>query len=278
MKTDCFGLIGHPVSHSLSGILHRFFLTKMNKSGTYNLFSIPPQKLPDELKHIEASGVRGVNVTIPHKQAIIPFLDQLSPQAKKIGAVNTILFEEGKRIGYNTDYDGFGLLLQKCSFEPQKKKVLLLGAGGSALAVAHYLLDHGAAEVQIASRNPGKKYQDSFSLISYPELPKKLSSYDLLINCTPIGMHPKCDECPLPPSYLDAFYGTIVDLIYNPLRTSLGREGEKRSLQVSNGLPMLVGQGFVAQEIWQKKSLNPEWLTEAEHILEKALEASYESK
>lgn len=278
LKNDCFGLIGYPVSHSLSGILHRFFLSQMNKPETYGLFAVTPQNLSEELEHLEFSGIRGLNVTIPHKQTILPLLDRLSPQAEKIGAINTIHFENGIKTGYNTDYDGFGILLKKCAFQPAGKKVLLLGAGGSALAVAHYLLDHSASEIQIASRNPEKNYQELFPLISYQEIPKKLSSYDLLVNCTPIGMNPNIGECPISPSYLDTFYGTVIDLIYNPIRTCLIREAGSRFLPVSSGLPMLVGQGFASQEIWQKERLNPEWLFKAESILEKALEASYESK
>lgn len=272
MNFQRFGLLGYPLGHSLSGPLHTFFLKQMTQAGSYDLFPVPPENLSDEINRLAADGILGLNVTIPHKQAVISLLDEMSPQSKKIGAVNTIHFINGKKIGYNTDYHGFGLLLNRISFSPKGKKTIILGAGGSALASAHYLADQQAGEILIISRSPKEISHGDFPLASYSDLPKKLISSDLLINCTPVGMTPNIQNLPISPDLLNSYSGAVVDLIYNPTRTALIEEALKRSLPAIGGLPMLVGQGFAAQEIWQEKNLNADWLSEAEQILTNILE------
>lgn len=274
MNFQRFGLLGYPLGHSLSGPLHSFFLNQMQQVGSYDLFPVPPENLTAEIDRLASLGMLGLNVTIPHKQSVIPSLDEMIPQAKKIGAVNTIHFINGKKVGYNTDYHGFGMLLERISFQSKGKRALILGAGGSALAAAHYLADHQIAEIIIFSRSSEGNSHGGFPVASYSDLSEKLSASDLLINCTPVGMSPHTDSLPLSPSLLNSYSGSVVDLIYNPTRTALIQEALKHSLPAIGGLPMLVGQGFAAQEIWQEKELNTEWLSEAEQILTNILEAS----
>lgn len=274
MNFQRFGLLGYPLGHSLSGPLHSFFLEQMQQPGSYDLFPVPPENLAAEIDRLASLGVLGLNVTIPHKQSVISLLDELSPQAKKIGAVNTIHFINGKKIGYNTDYHGFGMLLDRLAFSAKGKKAIILGAGGSALAAAHYLADQKAAEIIIFSRSPKGDSHGGFSLATYSDLPKKLPASDLLVNCTPVGMSPNRGDLPMDSSLFDSYSGAVVDLIYNPTRTAFIQAALDRSLPAIGGLPMLVGQGFAAQEIWQEKKLNSQWLSEAEQILTKILEAS----
>lgn len=274
MNFQRFGLLGYPLGHSLSGPLHSFFLEQMQQQGSYDLFPVPPENLAAEVDRLTSLGILGLNVTIPHKQSVIPLLDDMSPQAKKIGAVNTIHFINGRKIGYNTDYHGFGMLLERITFQPKGKKAIILGAGGSALAAAHYLADHQAAEIIIFSRSPKSNFHGDFPIASYSDLPEKLSASNLLINCTPVGMSPNSSNLPIDSSLLDSYSGAVVDLIYNPTRTAFIQAALDRSLPAIGGLPMLVGQGFAAQEIWQERKLDSKWLSEAEQILTKILEAA----
>lgn len=274
MNFQRFGLLGYPLGHSFSAPLHSFFLDQMQQAGSYELFPIPSENLAAEVDRLALSGILGLNVTIPHKQAVISLLDEMSPQAKKIGAVNTIHFINKKKMGHNTDYYGFGMLLEEISFQPKGKKSIILGAGGSALAVAHYLADHQIAEILICSRSPKGDCHGSFPVTGYSELPEKLPSYDLLVNCTPVGMNPNTENLPISSSLLDSYQGSVIDLVYNPTHTALIQAALKRSLPAIGGLSMLVGQGFAAQEIWQERKLNTKWLPEAEKILKNILETS----
>ena len=213
----------------------------------------------------------GLNVTLPLKQAVIPFIDELNPETKKMNAVNTIHFKNGKRIGYNTDYDGVGLLLKKLHFVPKGKKAIILGGGGIAMAVAHYLKDHGASEVLIASRSPEREILNQIPLISYQALGDHLKTSEFLMNCTPLGMSPQIDELPLEGKLLAQFSGVVADAIYNPLKTKLVQLAESKGLAASGGLPIWIGQGFVSQEIWQERKLNSSWLPEAEEAMTRIL-------
>ena len=269
-----YGLLGYPLGHSLSPPLHQFLLEKMNKPGGYHLFPVEDKNLAPALLGLELLSTVGVNVTIPHKQAVLSFMDEVSPQARAIGAINTIHYDRGLRTGHNTDYAGFGYLLKRFGFCPSDKKVAILGAGGSALAVAHYLADHKAKELTIFSRSAEKNSHGGFSVSPYEALPEKLKQIDLLVNCTPVGMHPRTEEMPLTLDLLANFSGAVVDLIYNPLTTRLTCEAAKLGLPAINGLSMLVGQGVAAQEIWQGHSLDPSWGEEAEQFLTKVLNES----
>lgn len=267
MAIQRLGLIGYPVTQSRSTELHQFYLHKMGIQADHQKYAIRPEDVEMRLNEFEKDGFLGLNVTLPLKQTVIPFIDELHPETKKMNAVNTIHFKNGRRIGYNTDYDGVGLLLRKLQYDPKNKKALLLGSGGIAMAIAHYLKDHGASEVLIISRNPEKKTVNEIPLVGYQELADQLSSSEFLCNCTPLGMSPHVEEIPIDPLLLKNFQGAVADAIYNPLKTQLIQEAEKVGLKASGGLPIWIGQGLVSQEIWQERKLNPDWALEAEKAM-----------
>ena len=267
-----FGLIGFPIAHSLSPVLQGNLLKSQNIEGEYQLYPIEPDNLVEEFAKLEKLGLTGLNVTAPFKQDILAFLDEVAPAAKKMGAVNTIFFKDGKKYGYNTDYDGFGMVLDQINFSCEGKKVLILGAGGGALAASHYVANQGAKEVWIVSRNLDKKSHGGFPLLSYDQLAENLRTTDLIVNCTPVGMHPNLDASPIDLNLLDSYKGAVVDLIYNPFKTKLIEKAISLGLAASGGLMMLVGQGIAAQQIWQEKKLDPALAIPAEKLLRKTLE------
>ena len=267
-----FGLIGFPIAHSLSPVLQGNLLKSQNIEGEYQLYPIEPDNLVEEFAKLEKSGLTGLNVTAPFKQDILAFLDEVAPAAKKMGAVNTISFKDGKKYGYNTDYDGFGMVLDQINFSCKGKKVLILGAGGGALAASHYVANQGAKEVWIVSRNLDKKSHGGFPLLSYDQLAENLRTTDLIVNCTPVGMYPNFDASPIDLNLLDSYKGAVVDLIYNPFKTKLIEKAISLGLAASGGLMMLVGQGIAAQQIWQEKKLDPAIAIPAEKLLRKTLE------
>ena len=267
-----FGLIGFPIAHSLSPVLQGNLLKSQNIEGEYQLYPIEPDNLVEEFAKLEKSGLTGLNVTAPFKQDILAFLDEVAPAAKKMGAVNTISFKDGKKYGYNTDYDGFGMVLDQINFSCKGKKVLILGAGGGALAASHYVANQGAKEVWIVSRNLDKKSHGGFPLLSYDQLAENLRTTDLIVNCTPVGMYPNFDASPIDLNLLDSYKGAVVDLIYNPFKTKLIEKAISLGLAASGGLMMLVGQGIAAQQIWQEKKLDPALAIPAEKLLRKTLE------
>lgn len=247
-----YGLLGEKLSHSLSPEIHSFLFRQMNIEASYSLFPVPADKLAEAVSALRLLGAGGVNVTIPYKLAIIPLLDELSPEARNLGAVNTVLFRDGRAIGYNTDYAGFGMMLQRHGVEAAGKAAVVLGTGGAARIAARWLADHGAASVRLVSRRP-QMIPSHFPMLSYTELPR-LPLTDILVNATPVGMFPAVSETPLPAAALCRF-DTVIDLIYNPLETRLLREAGEAGLKTVNGLSMLAAQAVAAQEIWQGRSL-----------------------
>lgn len=239
------GLIGKPVKHSFS----KDFFTKMFKrlrltNYQYELYEL--QQI-EEFQQLITSHpqLRGLNVTIPYKIAVIPFITELSSEAKRIGAVNTIKIEpNGKLIGYNTDYYGFRKSLGGWLGKARPKKGLVLGTGGASLAVIPALQDLGI-EVQLVSRQSTKRS------ISYEELKTRdLAEYPLIVNTTPLGMAPTMETSP------DILYDQInsshfaFDLVYNPNNTSFMQQVQLQGGKVKNGLEMLESQAEKAWEIW----------------------------
>jgi len=243
MKT--FGLIGEKLIHSFS---KKYFTEKFETKGIcarYELFELP------EISHfpllIANNHFSGLNVTIPYKEKVIPFLDELDPMARAVGAVNTIQFiQTGERIvlkGYNTDVIGFSnsfaLLLQ-----PQHRHALILGTGGASKAVAYALktlnIDH-----RFVSREPAER------IYSYQQLTKEIvEKYKIIINCTPVGTFPNVDVAPgIPYQYLSSEH-LLYDLIYNPEKTLFCKLGEERGATIKSGLDMLYGQAEAAWAIW----------------------------
>ena len=249
--TKIYGLLGRDLTHSYSPLIHNLFFKKANISGKYLLLTCAKEDLQETLHTLSKAGLKGINVTIPYKEEIIPYLTDISPPAHNIGAINTITIRDGKLYGDNTDYYGFGLALKKNKVSIEGKTAAILGTGGSAKAIALYLADNNVQDLLFVSRDPntsqgrlGKDYR----VLSYQEL-NNWPNLDILINCTPVGMYPNPGQSPLPKVSLKKF-STVFDLIYNPYLSQLLRDAHEMGAQIINGLYMLVAQGIKAQELW----------------------------
>ncbi len=265
------GLIGYPISHSVSPQIHSTALKEAGLDGEYKLYPIAPDDmrgLKDLLAKVRAGKIHGFNVTIPHKQNVMPLLDELMPTAEAIGAVNTIVLKDSKLVGDNTDAGGFWDDLQKLlsTSETKKRNVLVLGAGGSARAVAYALLQHGW-DVTISARRseqaealaaqlPTHNSQLTTVMYDAPTLHPLLSTFHLIVNTTPVGMtsHPQgspwINSLPFPPN------AALYDLIYNPDETQLMKDAAQAGLPTRNGLGMLIGQALLSFEIWTGKKVS----------------------
>ncbi len=239
-----FGLIGYPLGHSFSKKYFTDKFVKNNISGCeYELYPLEdvkqlPQLLADNPK------LEGLNVTIPHKEAVIPFLDKLSDEAAQIGAVNCIRIENGLKTGYNTDAFGFHQSI-KPFLEPHHSRALILGTGGASKAVA-YILGKIGIDYLFVSREAKGSNQ-----ISYEQLNElALRYHKFIINTTPLGTYPNMDQCPAIPYEFITAEHFLVDLVYNPEKTLFMQKGEEKGAMILNGYPMLQQQAEKSWEIW----------------------------
>ena len=235
-----FYLIGNPLGHSWSVPIHRAL-------ADYD-YQLRPL-LPDELDgFMRVRGFEGLNVTIPYKQAVIPYCDALTDTAAKIGAVNTIYFEGRKMIGHNTDYAGFAWLAERAGIDFAGRQVYVLGSGGTSLTARTVAADAGAAAVTVVSRTGAFSYDDLYAA----------KGEFILINTTPVGMYPKTDAAPVDLDRLPGCVG-VLDVIYNPRKTKLVQAALAKGIPAAGGLPMLVAQAAYAAE----KFLGRGWPTES---------------
>lgn len=265
-KTQVFCVLGHPIGHSLSPAMQNAALQEMGLNGVYVAFDVAPETLSRAVEGLQALGVKGVNCTIPHKVALLPLMDELSDEAAFIGAVNTIVFRDGKRHGHNTDAPGFLAALRAAGVDPAGKRVVVLGAGGSARAILVALATAGA-ELTVANRTLDRAQELQTDLnrkirtgrgvevvaLSEEALRPVVREADLLVNTTSLGMFPRVEE--MPPVPLDAVRPNlfVYDLIYNPLETRLLREIRARGARGTHGAGMLAHQGAQALELWTGK-------------------------
>jgi len=261
-KTKMFCVIGDPIEHSLSPVMHNAVFDKLGENCVYTAFKIKPENLGDAIKGMNAMGFGGVNVTIPHKVMVIDHLDELSEEASIIGAVNTIKMGE-KLVGYNTDGMGAFMALKNGGADPQGKNVLLLGTGGAARAIAVTLALSGeisSLTILGIVEDELKKLVDDISKntkispkgepLNDNTLKEALQNADILIHATPIGMHPKIDETLVTADMMNSSM-KLMDIVYTPLETKLIREAKKAGLKtVIGGLDMFVNQGAEAERIW----------------------------
>lgn len=261
-KTGVFCVIGHPVGHSLSPAMHNAALRSLGIDGVYVAFDVAPERLSEAVEGLQALGVRGLNATIPHKEALVPLMDRLSPEAELIGAVNTVHFRGDERFGHNTDAPGFLAALRAAGCEPAGQKAVVLGAGGSARAVVVALAQAGA-EIRLANRTPerarelaedvnGKLGADRVRAVPMEEeeLARSVQDAGLLVNTTSLGMSPH--PAAMPPVPRRAFHpGLFVyDLIYNPQETLLLKTAWEAGARGAHGAGMLARQGALALELW----------------------------
>ena len=236
-----FGLLGGRLGHSFSVDIHNEYYKLIGEKSTYELIEIPDSNdVGDFIKSLSQKGFSGINVTIPYKTLVMDYLHHISDEAKKIGAVNTIMVENEKLIGFNTDYFGFSETLCKNDIHVNGQNVYVLGTGGASKAISALCEDRGA-KVIFVSRTP------SYNAISYDELKK--ANGGILVNCTPVGMYPDIDSTPV--NSVDNF-DAVVDIVYNPTKTKLLKIAESCGVKGVNGLYMLVAQAVCAENIWHK--------------------------
>jgi shikimate dehydrogenase len=276
------GLVGWPLGHSISPSLHNAALRASNLPGAYKLYPLPPTSegyisLGELLELMRQGKLHGLNVTIPHKQAVIAMLDSLSPRANAIGAVNTIYGKDGQLCGENTDAPGFMADMTKYLPEVaqgQGASALVMGAGGSARAVV-YALAQAGWQVTIAARHieQGEALAQSLQL-SYAKIktlpfepPSFALPYSLIINTTPVGMFPNVENNPWPVAVPYPQGAVIYDLVYNPTETAMVRAARLAGLRAATGLGMLVEQAALAFEMWTGRAIPRTALWEAAQTL-----------
>jgi shikimate dehydrogenase len=255
-------VLGHPIGHSLSPAMQNAALRQMGLDGVYVAFDVPPEGLADAVRGLRALGVEGVNCTIPHKEALLPLLDEVSEEAALIGAVNTLVFRDGRMIGYNTDAPGFLAALRAAGAEPKGRRVVVLGAGGSARAVVVSLIG-AEAQVTVATRTEARARELAADLGSKlgrvtletvgteaESLGPAVRRADILVNTTSVGMSPHPDAMPEVPVEALGPGLFVYDLIYNPLETRLLRTARERGARGTHGAGMLAHQGALALELW----------------------------
>lgn len=267
-KTQLLGVVGHPIEHSLSPVMHNAAIESLGVDYVYVPFAVAPEDLATAVEGFQAIGVRGFNVTIPHKQTIIPLLASISDLAQAVGAVNTVCWTEQGWSGTNTDVEGFVAPLRSLSQNWSQSKAVVLGNGGAARAVVAGCTQLGCSQVQVVGRN-AEKLQDfahswenspipvNLSIHSWDELPRLLPEAALLINTTPVGMAPHPHASPLPIADLQHLRPNTIayDLIYTPRPTQFLQQAGAQGAIPIDGLEMLVHQGAVGLKLWLQRAV-----------------------
>ena len=261
--TDIYGIFGHPVKHSLSPDMHNSAFNTLGLNSVYVAFDIDPESIEEAARAIRVMGIRGINITIPHKQTIIPYLDEVSPDAKLTGAVNTVKNENGRLLGYNTDVGGFlRAIREDLDFSPEGNTLFLIGAGGAARAVLSAFCMNGGAVVYITDIIKDKalelanQFKANFQNITIETveldnqnlIEQKFNEADILVNASPAGMD-GVGSLDIPLTSLNK-NAVVYDLVYKPPDTNLLKEAKQLGHKASGGLSMLLYQGAESFEIW----------------------------
>lgn len=281
--TRTCGLIGDPVEHTMSPAIHNTLAAELSENLVYVPFHVPEGRLKEAVEGAFALNLLGCNVTVPYKSQVIPFLKELDPLAEKIGAVNTLVRVQDGFKGYNTDMPGLYSAMCEDGVRLEGEKVLILGAGGAARAVAMLLSERGASQIVILNRTvekaqkladevnaaSGRKLAGAMALGDYPSLPQ--GEKYLAVQTTNLGMFPKVEEAAIEDS---AFYEKIhtgYDLIFNPSRTKFMSLVEESGGRAFNGLKMLLYQGIIAYELWTGAKVGAELATKAYREMRRAM-------
>lgn len=250
-----FGLLGEVLSYSMSPKIHQTLYEMLGIQATYELVEIPLEAFTEETTRAKLNRLDGFNVTIPYKELVIPLLDDIDPAAARIGAVNTVVNENGTFKGYNTDYYGFAICINEVGIE-KRHRAIVLGTGGAAKMAVVALEDLGFEEIVIVSRNPLNAQLKFFGhdCIDYATFNKLKLRSDLLINCTPMGQKVIETTETLENEALKS-QGFIFDLNYTPQVTPLLAQGNALGVQGINGLKMLIAQAIKAEAIWLQRPL-----------------------
>jgi len=263
-ETRVCAVIGDPVEHSLSPVMHNAAFEELKLDFVYVAFRVRRKELREALNGARSLDILGLNVTMPHKNAVMKYLDETDSTARSIGAVNTILNDQGKLIGYDTDGIGALKALKENGITPKGKKLLLLGAGGAGKAIAF----HAAQEVEelvILNRTPQKAKKLAEALrkeynkkingntLSTEIIEEELNDTEILVNATSVGMHPDVNQSLVPPSLLKSDL-CVMDIVYDPIETKLAKDAKAVGAKVVSGIEMLVYQGAASFEIWTNRS------------------------
>ncbi|WP_084295277.1 shikimate dehydrogenase [Caldanaerobius polysaccharolyticus] len=253
--TKVYGVIGHPVKHSISPAIHNFAFEYADINAVYLCFDVPPERLGEAVRGFKAIGLAGFNVTIPHKQDIMNYLDEVDESARLIGAVNTVVNDNGRLRGYNTDSSGFINAIKKRGLRVDE--AIVLGSGGASRAICTALALNGVGRINILNRT----YDNAASLANHirslaadccvcADALDNIKNYrgQLLVNTTSVGMWPRVDECPV--DIIPTGVHTVYDIVYNPHETKLIRMAKQKGCGVIYGIEMLVGQAIESLKIW----------------------------
>ena len=258
--TGLYGLLGHPLGHSMSPLMHNTAFRALRINAAYMPFEVPKESLKGTVQILREIGLRGANVTIPHKEAIIPLLDGLDAPARAIGAVNTLVNKNGRLIGYNTDAIGFIGALKAAGVRLKGSSALILGAGGAARAAVYGLLGAGA-HVAVANRTRKRALglkrhlqARSIDVIDLKAASNIMAHTDLLVNCTPVGMSGFLAKSPVPSKHLHSGLA-VLDMVYNPVRTPLLALAQKKGALTIPGMEMFIRQGMESFRLWTGKSM-----------------------
>ena len=256
------GVIGYPLGHTLSPVIQQAALDAVGFAARYEAWETPPEQLAHRLESLRAEDCLGANVTVPFKETVLDYLDEVEEMAALVGAVNTIVNQQGKLLGCNTDVRGFERALAATGFAAGGCSALVLGAGGAARAVVAALLEFGAGRVAVWNRTGERARRlvadlaastsiASLDAVDDSGLREAALSAELLVNCTSVGMMGAgtVDETPLPAEWLPRG-GLVMDIVYRPEETAFLRSARARGLDVLGGLPMLVHQGAASFEMW----------------------------
>jgi len=259
-RTKLCCVIGDPIDHSLSPVMHNAAFKELHLDFVYLAFTVRKDELRNAIAGARSLHVHGLNVTMPHKTAIMKYLDKIDPTAKSIGAINTVLNAEGRLVGYITDGVGALKALKENGVSLEGKKLLLLGAGGAAKAIAFHTAQE-VEELKILNRTTQKAKELAEALhkkfdkrisgnsLSSEIVKKGLEDADILVNATSVGMHPNVDQSLVDSSWLRPDL-CVMDIIYNPLETKLAKDAKSVGAKVISGIEMLVYQGVASFEIW----------------------------
>lgn len=270
VTTKKLAVIGDPIEHSLSPAMHREFIKLTGDDAEYTRVHVTKDTLADTMKNVREN-MRGINVTAPHKVEVMQYLDEISEDARLFGAVNTIVNENGRLIGYNTDAKGFYNSLLRDGIETKDKDILFFGAGGATKSVCMYLAMQGARTITVINRTKERaellkdyiKDTIGYEIKTEMELPR----YDVVINTTSAGMAPQLDVLPYEDLDFIDKNTSVIDMIYNPPETRFLSIAKEKGARTLNGLGMLICQGILAYELFMDTKLPPEAFNKAKAVI-----------
>jgi shikimate dehydrogenase len=244
-----YGIIGYPISHSLSPIMHNLAFKELGVKAVYGAFPVKPEDLSQAIRGVKALGISGLSVTIPHKVEVMKYLDEIDEKAKEIGAVNTIINREGSLLGTNTDWIGALKAFEEVGVSLSGKRVVVLGAGGASLAIIYAMIYAGAKEIVVYNRTfeKAKEVAERFSILAYPWEALSESYGDILINATSVGL--KSFDSPVAKEVVSRF-SVVMDSVYIPLETKLLAIAKEENKITIDGLKMLLYQGVEQFKLW----------------------------